>query len=64
MSISIEMSRLGLLRIVCYLVEVPLKPQTVLGLADVLFPTPREGYTVHHIVGIAADIVPCLVFPA
>ena len=41
-SISVEMSRhLGLLRIMCYLVEVPLEPlfQTILGLADVLFPT-------------------------
>ena len=39
-SISVEMSQhLSLLRIMCYLVEVPLEPlfQTVLGLADVLF---------------------------
>ena len=59
-SISMEMSRhLGLLCIVCYLVKVPLKPvfETIFGLADVLFPTSRAGYTVHQIVAIAADVV-------
>ena len=46
-SISVEMSQhLGLLSIMCYLVEVPLDPlcQTVLGLADILFPTSCAGY--------------------
>ena len=52
-SISVKMSRhLGLLRIVCYLVEVPLEPlfQTVLGLADVLFPASCAGYTIYQVV--------------
>ena len=52
-SISVEMSRhLGFLRIMCYLVEVPLEPlfQTVLGLADVLFPASCAGYTIYQVV--------------
>ena len=64
-SISIEISRhLGLLRIVCYLVEVHLEPlfQAVLGLTDVLFPASRAGYTVYHIVAVAADVVSRSVF--
>ena len=63
-SISVEMSRhLSLLHIMCYLIEVPLKPlfQTVLGLADILFPTSRAGYTVYQIVAVAADVVSCSV---
>ena len=66
-SISVEMSRhLGLLRIMCYLVEVPLEPlfQTVLGLADVLFPTSCAGYTIYQVVACTADVVSCSVlFP-
>ena len=61
-SISVEMSQhLGLLRIMCYLVEVPLEPlfHTVLGLADVLFPTSCAGYTVYQIDAVAADVVSC-----
>ena len=63
-SISVEMSRhLGLLRIMCYLVEVPLKPlfQTVLGLADVLFPKSCAGYTIYQVVACTADVVSCSV---
>ena len=66
-SISIEMYRhLGLLRIVCYLVEVLLKPlfQTVLGLTDVLFPASCAGSTLHQIVTVAADVVSCSAFLA
>ena len=65
-SISIEISRhLGLLHIMCYLVEVPLEPlfQTVLGLAYILFSASRAGYAVHQIVAIAADVVSCSILP-
>ena len=61
-SISVEMSRHhGLLRIMCYLVEVPLEPlfQTVLSLADVLFPASCAGYTIYQVVACTADVVTC-----
>ena len=67
MSISVEMSRhLGLLCIVCHLIEVPLIPlfQTVLGLANILFSASCVGYTVQQIVVVAADVVSCSVFLA
>ena len=57
-SIPSEMSQhLGLLHIMCYLIEVPLEPlfQTVLGLANILLLTSCAGYTVHQIVTVAAD---------
>ena len=63
-SISVEMSRhLGLIRIMCYLVEMPLEPmfQTVLGLADVLFPAYCAGYTIYQVVTVTADVVSCSV---
>ena len=59
-SISVEMAgHLGLLRIVCYLIELPLEPlfQTVLALAHILFPTSCAGYTVYQVVPVTADVV-------
>ena len=59
-SISVEMSQhLSFLHIMCYLVEVPLEPlfQTVLGLADVLFPASCAGYTLTLAAGTAQEVI-------